>query len=45
MAFLSSNGIGFVSFSGGTACVDGSCLFGGSGIWQGDLTAGLVVSS
>jgi hypothetical protein len=33
------------SFSGGTACVDGSCLFlfGGSGIWQGDLTAGLVV--
>jgi hypothetical protein len=34
-----------VSFSGGTACVDGSCLllFGGSGLWQGDLTAGLVV--
>lgn len=32
-----------VSFSGGTACVNGSCLyvFGGSGVWQGDLTAGL----
>jgi hypothetical protein len=32
-----------VSFSGGTACVNGSCLyvFGGSGVWQGDVTAGL----
>ena len=32
-----------VSLSGGSACVDGSCLFlfGGSGIWQGDVTAGL----
>ncbi len=31
------------SFSGGTACVDGSCLFvfGGTGLWQGDVTAGL----
>lgn len=31
------------SFSGGTACVDGSCLFvfGGSGVWQGDVTAGV----
>ena len=32
-----------VSFSGGTACVNGNCLyvFGGSGVWQGDVTAGL----
>jgi hypothetical protein len=32
-----------VSLSGGSACVDGSCLFlfGGSGVWQGDVTAGL----
>ena len=32
-----------VSLSGATACVDGSCLFvfGGSGVWQGDVTAGL----
>ena len=32
-----------VSFGGGTACVNGSCLyvFSGSGVWQGDLTAGL----
>jgi hypothetical protein len=32
-----------VSFSGGTACVSGSCIyvFGGSGVWQGDVTAGL----
>lgn len=32
-----------VSFAGGTACVNGSCLyvFGGSGVWQGDLTAAL----
>jgi hypothetical protein len=32
-----------VSLSGGTACVDGSCLFlfGSSGLWQGDVTAGL----
>jgi hypothetical protein len=32
-----------VSFSGGSACVNGSCLyvFGGSGVWQGDLTAAL----
>jgi len=31
------------SFSGGTACVDGSCLFlfGGSGVWQGDVTGAL----
>ena len=33
------------SLSGGTACVDGSCLFvfGGSGVWQGDVTAGLEI--
>lgn len=32
-----------VSLSGATACVDYSCLFvfGGSGVWQGDVTAGL----
>jgi hypothetical protein len=32
-----------ISFSGGTACVSGSCLyvFGGTGVWQGDVTAGL----
>jgi len=32
-----------VSFAGGTACVNGSCLyvFGGTGVWQGDVTAGL----
>lgn len=32
-----------VSFSGATACVNGNCLyvFGGSGVWQGDVTAGL----
>src|SRR5262245_20713442 len=32
-----------VSFSGGTACVNGNCIyvFGGSGVWQGDVTAGL----
>ena len=31
------------SFSAGSACVDGSCLylFGSTGVWQGDLTAGL----
>jgi hypothetical protein len=30
-----------VSSGGATACIDGSCLFvfGGTGIWQGDLTA------
>jgi len=33
-----------VSSGGATACVNGSCLllFGSSGVWQGDLTAGLV---
>jgi len=33
-----------VSSGGGTACVNGSCLlvFGGSGVWQGDITAGLA---
>jgi len=33
----------FVSSGGGTACVNGSCLlvFGSSGVWQGDITAGL----
>jgi hypothetical protein len=33
-----------VSSGGGSACVNGSCLllFGSSGVWQGDLTAGLV---
>lgn len=32
-----------VSFAGGTACVSGSCLyvFGATGVWQGDVTAGL----
>jgi len=32
-----------VSFAGGTACANGSCLyvFGGTGVWQGDVTAGL----
>jgi hypothetical protein len=32
-----------ISFSGGTACVNSSCLylFGGTGVWQGDLTAAL----
>jgi hypothetical protein len=32
-----------ISFSGGTACVSSSCLylFGSTGVWQGDLTAGL----
>jgi hypothetical protein len=32
-----------ISFAAGTACVDGSCLyvFGGTGVWQGDVTAGL----
>ena len=32
-----------VSFSGGSACVNGSCVsvFGGTGVWQGDVTAGL----
>ena len=32
-----------VSSGGGSACVNGSCLlvFGGSGVWQGDFTAGL----
>ena len=34
-----------VSFGGGTACVNGSCLyvFGGTGVWQGDVTAGVEV--
>lgn len=33
-----------VSSGGGTACVNGSCLlvFGSSGVWQGDITAGLT---
>jgi hypothetical protein len=33
-----------VSSGGGTACVNGSCLFvfGSSGVWQGDITAGLA---
>jgi hypothetical protein len=33
----------FISFSAGSACVSGSCLyvFGGTGVWQGDVTAGL----
>ena len=33
-----------VSAGGATACVNGSCLFvfGSSGVWQGDLTAGLT---
>ena len=32
-----------ISFSGGMACVSSSCLylFGSTGVWQGDLTAGL----
>ena len=32
-----------ISFAGGTACVNSSCLyvFGGTGVWQGDLTAAL----
>jgi hypothetical protein len=32
-----------VSSAGGAACVNGSCLYvlGGSGIFQGDVTAGL----
>lgn len=32
-----------ISFAGGSACVGGSCLyvFGGTGVWQGDVTAGL----
>jgi hypothetical protein len=32
-----------VSFTGGSACVNGSCVyaFGGTGVWQGDVTAGL----
>ena len=32
-----------ISFSGGTACVSGSCLYvyGGTGVWPGALTAGL----
>ena len=35
-----------VSSGGATGCVNGNCLllFGGSGIWQGDVTAGLVVA-
>jgi hypothetical protein len=34
------------SFAGGTACVNGSCLsvFAGSGVWQGDVTAGLELT-
>jgi hypothetical protein len=34
-----------VSFSGAAACVNGSCLylFGGTGVWQGDVTAGLEI--
>lgn len=33
-----------VSSGGGTACVNGACLFvfGGSGVWQGDVTVGLA---
>jgi len=33
-----------VSSGGGTVCIDASCLvvFGGSGVWQGDLTAAFV---
>jgi hypothetical protein len=33
-----------VSSGGATACVNGACLllFGSSGVWQGDLTAGVV---
>jgi hypothetical protein len=32
-----------VSSAGGAACVNGTCLygFGGTGVWQGDLTAAL----
>jgi hypothetical protein len=35
----------FVTSGGGIACVNGSCLFafGSSGMWQGDLTAALVL--
>jgi hypothetical protein len=34
------------SFAGGSACVNGSCLyaFAGSGVWQGDVTAGLELT-
>jgi hypothetical protein len=33
-----------VSSGSGTACLNGSCLlvFGSSGVWQGDITAGLT---
>jgi hypothetical protein len=35
-----------VTTGGGIACVNGSCLFafGGSGIWQGDVTAALMLT-
>ena len=34
------------SFAGGSACINGSCLyaFAGSGVWQGDVTAGLELT-